>query len=236
MLSGYSAGKTKTVLKRLFKIALGVAVSLVVLFFVASTIWRFTGSNQWEYLGQKNGVKAYSLKMPGSDVRQVKGVMRVHATLGELVKLMQDPDICNDLGCTDSRTFEYVEEKLQYDYFRMPLPFPFKTREFVVMTQFYRNPRNDEVFLEVSAAPEKMPPNSCCFRVTEMNNTLRFTPLGNGEVELEYIIKSNEGGIVPDLYFNLLRPQVMFYMLPKIQEFVKRPKYQNAKFDFVEEK
>jgi hypothetical protein len=231
-----STTKARTWPKKVLKIIWIGCISLAALFFVVRLTWRFSGSNQWEFIGEQNGVKAYTLKEPGSDVKQVKGVMRLHSTMDQLVSLMQDPDICDDLGCTESRTLEWVDEQLQFDYFRLPLPFPLKTREFVVRTQYYRNPHNNEVILEVSAAPDKIPPNPCCFRVTEMNNTMRFTPLGNGEVEMEYIVKQNEGGFIPDLFVNLMRPNVMFYAMPRIREFVGRPKYQNAKFSFLAEK
>ena len=213
MIDENSVTKARTWPKKVLQIIWIGCISFAALFFVARLTWRFSGSNQWEFIGEQNGVKAYTLKEPGSDVKQVKGVMRLHSTLGQLVSLMQDPDICDDLGCTESRTLEWVDDQLQFDYFRLPLPFPFKTREFVVRTQYYRNPHNNE-----------------------MNNTMRFTPLGNGEVEMEYIVKQNEGGFIPDLYLNLMRPSVMLYAMPRIREFVTRPKYQNAKFSFLAEK
>ena len=45
----------------------------------------------------------------------------------------------------------------------------------------------------------------------------------------------NEGGFLPPLVLNLVRTRVMFVGLHKMQEFVDKPKYQQAKFDFIEE-
>jgi hypothetical protein len=235
MASEETLAKPKAWLRRLLKGLLYVSLSLVALFFVARLIWRFSGSNQWEFHGEKNGVKVYTLKEPGSDVRQVKGITRVHSTLAALVMLMKDPDICPEIGCKAAYTLERDGEQLQYDYFQMDLP-PFRPRDVLVQTYFHQNPKTKEVFFEVSAAPAKVPLNPCCFRVTDMNNTLRFTPLGNGEVEIEYLLKENEGGFVPDLYLNMVRPQIMYYGLPELQKFVNRKKYQDARFESIEEK
>ena len=236
MRNGNSIALPKAWVKRPLNILTLVSLSLVSLFFVARLIWRFSGSNQWEFVQEKNGVKVYSLKAPGLDVEQVKGIVRVRSTLAGIVKFMQDPDVCNDIGCYESKMLDRVDDQLQYFSFRYHYPFPFHAREFVVRAQFYQNPHTKEVFLEYAAAPDRVPPNDCCFRITDMNNTWRFTPLENGQVEIEYTVNMNDGGFVPDLLLNMKRPQVMFAILPRLQGLLDKEKYQSAKFDFIKEK
>ncbi len=209
-------------------------VSLIVALFVVRVVWRFSGSNQWELVGEKNGVKVYSLKVPGTDVKKFKSVFRVHSTLAGLVKYFQDPDACNDVGCSHSYIVERVDDQLEYASFRYKLPSPFHPREFVVREQFYQNPHTREILVEVAAAPDKLPPDQCCFRVTDMNNMWRLTPVGNGDVEVEYIMNMNEGGFMPDILMNIARPKILF-MMRNLQRFVGKEKYQTAKFDFVKE-
>lgn len=227
--------KPKTWGRRIAKALLLVSVSVVAVFLIAGFVWRLSGSNHWEFVGEKKGVKVYSLKAPGATLTQVKGVTRVRSSLSGLVKLMQDPEICKDLGCRDSRIVERVDDQLQYSTFRYNLPFRFRPRDFVVRTQVYQNPHTREVLLEFAAAPDKAPPNDCCFRVTDMNNMWRLTPLGNGEIEIEYVQNMNEGGFLPDLMLNMARPKIMFAMLPRMQRLVSREKYRTARFDFIKE-
>jgi len=223
--------KGKGFLKGLF----AVVVYALAFLFVAHSIWVFSGSNQWKYIGEDNGVKVYTLKAPGADLVQAKGVFRVHATLGSIVKFMQDPDTCNDVGCYDARTVERVDEHLRYDYFKIKFPPPFSPRDFMVRQQLYQSPTTKEILMEFAAAPDKTPLNNCCVRVTTMANTWRFTPLGNGEVEIEYIINMNEGGYMPDLLLNLVHPKIMA-QLPNLQKFFDKPKFKNATLDFIQEK
>ncbi|MFZ5638602.1 MAG: hypothetical protein ACOY82_18645 [Pseudomonadota bacterium] len=222
--------------RRIAKFALYAVLSAVAAYVVAGWIWRFSGSNQWEFMEEKNGVKVYSLKSPGSDSLQVKGVMRMRTTLAGLVAFMQDPTVCDDVGCTHSRMFERVDDQVQYYTFRYDFPLWFKPRDFVVKGQFHQNPKTREVVLEFDAEPDKLPLQDCCFRIADMNNTWRFIPLGNGEVEVQYTMNMDEGGFLPHLLLNNVRPGVMTGLMPELPRLVDKPKYQTAKFDFIVEK
>jgi hypothetical protein len=235
MTVAVSITKPRTSLRKILKVLWIASVCLVSLCFVAVLVWRYSGSNQWELLGDKNGVRVYTLKEPGMDLLQVKGVMRVRSTLAGLVAMNLDLSFCDEMGCKDTGVLERDDDQLQYVHFRFDLPFPFKPREFVVRTHTYQNPKTHDVLMEVSAAPDKMPPNSCCLRVTEMNNTIRFIPLGNGQVEIEYIQHLNEGGYLPFFMLNRARSELMFANLPKLQGFLDREKYKSAKYDFIKE-
>jgi len=233
MVNQETAAKPKTLSRRPLKVLWLGAIFLVGLFFIARLIWTLSGSNQWEFHSEKNGVKVYTLKEPGSTLRQVKAITRVHTTVARLVAMVRDPAVCADIGCTGARTLERVSDRLQYDYFQVGVS-PFQKREFVIEEQFHQNPQTKAVFMLVSAVPDRIPPNPCCFRVTKLSNSFKFTPLGNGEVEIEYVVNQNEGGFIPDMFLNWKRPQIM-YNLQRMQDLANRDKYQNAKFDFMEE-
>jgi hypothetical protein len=231
-----AAAKPRTWVRRFIKIVALVSVALMTLYVVVSAAWRFSGSNKWEFAEERDGVKVYTLKAPGSDLIQVKGIVRIHSTLGGVVKLLYDHTTTNDYGYHDQHTIERVDEWLQYGSFRLDLPSPFRTREFVIRSQIHQDPRTKEVLIVVAAAPDKAPLNDCCFRVTEMNNTWRFTPLENGQVEVEYVFNTNVGGFMPALLLNTQRPKFVAGVLSKLQEFLDKKKYQDAKLDFIQEK
>ena len=219
-----------------FKVLLIVVVSLVALFFVAQLIWRFSGSNQWEFVHEKNGVKIYTLKTPGMGRIQVKGTVKVRSTLSHLVRYSQDPTVCALTGCFESRMIERVDDQLQYYTFRYNFPYYYKPREYVVKAQFHQNPSNKEVLLMFAATPDKLPPDSCCFRVTDMYNTFRFTPLENGLVELEYARSMSEGLLTPDWWIGRQTIKQLTTMLSTLQGRLDKKKYQDEKFDFIKEK
>jgi hypothetical protein len=227
--------KPQSRVRRLSRVLLLVSVSLVALYCAARLIWRFSGSNEWELVRQGNGARVYSLKEPGSDLEQIKGSVRVRSTLAGAVAWLQDPDTCKDAGCYEARTVEQVDDELQYVYMRFNMPRPFRSREFVLRVHFHQIPRTREIWVEYAAAPDKAPPNACCFRVTNMNNTWRLTPLGNGEVEIEYAMNMDWGGFIPDMLSNTVRPKYQFMQLQQLQEYLNRDKYRTAKVAFIQE-
>jgi hypothetical protein len=231
-----AAAKPGTWVRRLVKVVALVSVALIALIIVASAAWRFSGSNKWEFAEERNGVKVYTLKTPGSDLIQVKGVVRLRSTLSGIMKFLLDPSTTNDYGYHEQRTIERVDDWLSYSSFRLDLPSPIQTREFVIRTQIHQDPHTKEVLIVVTAVPDKAPPNECCFRVTEMNNTWRFTPLGDGQLELEYVNNTDMGGFMPDLLMNMQRPKFVAEVLSKLQGLLDQKNYQNAKLDFIKEK
>src|SRR5215831_16720027 len=100
--------------KRLLNVLFLVSGSLLALYFGARVMWRLSGSNQWELVAEGNGAKVYTLKEPGSDLRQVKESVRVRSTLAGVVAWLQDSETCKDAGCHEPRTIEQVDDQLQY--------------------------------------------------------------------------------------------------------------------------
>ena len=230
-----AAAKPGTWVRRLAKVVALVSVALVALYVVASMAWRFSGSNQWELARDQGGVKVYTLKAPGSDLTQAKGVVQVRSTLGGLVKLMTDPSTCDGAGC-HAVSNTRVDEWLEYASFTIDLPFPFQKREFVIRSQIHQDPSTKEILVVVGPAPDKAPPNDCCFRVTNMNNTWRFTPLENGLVEMEFVYSIDVGGFVPNLLMNTMRPKRVADALLAAKDILYKKKYQDVKLDYIKEK
>jgi len=235
MTDANAVTKPKTWIRKLLKFSLLVSVALVALYCVAKLVWRFSGSNQWELVRDENGAKVYALKEPGSDLEQFKGSVRVRSTLSRAVAWLQDPDTCKDAGCVDPQMLEQVDDQLQYSSMHIRMPGFFRPREFVLRTRFHQIPTTKEIWAEYAAAPEKAPPNDCCFRVTNMNNTWRLTPLGNGELEIEYSMNMDWGGFIPDILSNSVRPKYLFVQLRQLQKYLDRAKYRDARFDFIQE-
>jgi hypothetical protein len=229
------AVKSKTWARRLAKILLSVGISLVILLFLAQLSWRFSGSNQWELIMEKNGIRVYSLKAPGSDLLQFKGIGRIHSTLPGIVAWMKDPEGCKIQGCTESHEIERVGDQLQYNYFQYDYA-PFDKRDFVIRTQFYQNPDNKEILMNVAAVADRVPRKDGFYRVTNLNNKWRLTPLENGQVEIEVENNLDPGGFVPNVMVNRGRPKSLYYILLHLEKWVADEKYQNAKFDFIKEK
>ncbi len=230
-----SVAKRKTWARRLLNGLVVVLATVAAVYFVARGVWRYSGSNQWELVHDRKGVKVYALKEPGTDLTLYKGSVQVHSTMNRAVAWLQDPDTCRDAGCVDPTTIEKVDEQLQYVSMKFNMSRYFRRREFVMRSLFHQVPQTKEIWVEYAAAPEKLPPNDCCFRVTNMANTWRLTPVGDSAIEIEYTMNMDWGGFIPDLLSNVARPKYMARNLEKLEGYLNKDKYRDVKFAFVQE-
>ncbi|TXH69130.1 MAG: hypothetical protein E6Q88_09435 [Lysobacteraceae bacterium] len=227
----------KTRPRKIFKNIFMASLCLFVAILACHFAWLFSGSGRWELLEKKDGIAVYSLKTPGIALKKFKAVMSVQSSLSAAVKIMQDPHFCDSVGCMGSEMIERVDDKLQYYYFKWAMPLFFKTRDFVVKSRFSQDPATKAVLLQITAVPERIPLSSCCFRIVDMNNSWRFIPQGNGDILIEYMVDTDQGGFFPYFLSNMAGSKFMHSVLIKTRAFFQENQdaYRDAKFDFLEE-
>lgn len=225
--------------RRLGKFALVGALLVVIVGALGQLAWMYSGSGRWEPLPDKYGVYAWYLKVPGTSLVQYRGVTRFKATLQRVVSFMRDPSVCDEIGCYNSRILEKIDVLHEYQTFTYRYPFPFKPRQFVVMEQVSQDAGNNKVMVEYLGVPYKIPPESCCVRVPHMNNKWTFTPVGDGFVEVEYLIDIYEGGLMPAFYSNSIGKASVYEAPAGLAELINSDKYinkyQNASLDYIRE-
>lgn len=201
----------------------------------AHVIWKYSGSNRWEYVGESKGVQLYKMKSPGSTLTRYKGVIRVRVPLSSATAMLLDPRVCDydPIGCFDSTQIEQIDDRSGYYRFRWRLPYLFRPREFLVKATFQQDPRTKEVFERIEAAPDRLSPSECCVRVTYMHNTWRLTPQPNGEIQVEYVVDLAPGGFFPYFLSNLGNPRFVPNALSKVGKWMQKEKYRNAKVAFL---
>ena len=218
----------------------GSALVLAILV-VAHFAWKYSGSNKWELIQEKNGVKVYALKVPGATREQFKAVGRIKTTLNQVVATMTDTsaDACKQFvpGCVggqilkpwDSQSLNVIQA------FRVDLPrTPFSSREYVIKTQFSRDPQSKWLMVECTALPGVIPPNACCVRVTDMHNSWRFTPLENGELELEFLQNADIGA--PYWLYNRITRASLSRLPAHAERVFNKEKYAHAEFAWLKER
>jgi hypothetical protein len=217
------------------RILLRVTLVLVAILVASQLAWTFSGSKEWEFLGERNGVNVYSMKVPGDNVKQFKATMRSRSRLSVMTAVMQDFEIAEEAGYIAPVMIERKSPQQFTSSMRAEMPFFFKTRELVTRVDISQDQQSKEVLVTVKAVPEAVPPDDCCVRVENMDNSWRFIPVGNGEVEMEWKVNMDQGGFVPYFLINAVFPEFMYEVPPMMQEIMNREQYQNVKFDFIQD-
>jgi len=255
MIDTNVTGTPRTRTKRVLRMLGRIAVALLIVYTAARIVWRASGSNEYELAIDRNGVKVFTLKVPGEDLRVVRAETRVRSSMAGLVALLTE--VCGEyafkppaptgligriranlfpnFGCIDGGEVHRVDGHLQYGKFRFVFPFPFRPREFVTRSDIHQDPRTGKVWIEYAAAPEQAPPDDCCVRVMRMNNFFQLTPVGKGFVEIEYVLNLDEGGFLPVWLANYTYPKFVFNILRGFPPRLAQAKYQSAKSDVIVE-
>lgn len=231
---------SKGVLRRVFSaLAIGWSIVLTIAV-VAHFAWKYSGSNRWEPVIDKNGVKIYTLKAPGSVVKRFRGVTHVKTTMSAAVAIMMQTDTkdCSDWfsGCTSVQAVQpWNPQDLSYVHlFRLKAPPPFSARETLLKARASQDPQTKAVLIEFMAMPDDLPQNACCYRVSHMHNTWRYTPLDNGEVEVEVRMNVDLG--LPYVIFNRFIPSGLYRTLSRLPAFLEDDRWQHFRYDQIKEK
>jgi hypothetical protein len=179
----------------------------------AQLAYTWSGSSKWQFVEEKQGIKLYSMKVPGENILRFLSVFRIKSTLNQAVAFMQDDDSdVSDVGFYDSKILKQDSINLRWTTWKMRFPSP--------MTD---------------ATPQMLPEDDCCVRIRKMSNSWRLIPEKNGEVEINWIINADFGGWIPYFMLNRRLAWEMFDFGSGLQEIVSRQKYIGAKTGWVEE-
>lgn len=241
--SGAIARPKQSTLRRVLKFTGYGAALLVVVIYFTNIAWKVSGSNDWQLEVEKNGVQIYSLKAPGAYNKQFRGVMRGEYTLNQLVAgLIENAtlDNCKNHipGCVDIKVIQPWNSKTMSDtvLWKLALPAPFSPRETVLRSQVSQDPQTKAVTVDIIAAPNSTPRNPDAVRLTHIQNRWKYTPVGNGQVEIEFLQDMDMGGMFPDFLLNLAGADETYVFLhDQLPGLLNRDQLRAAKYDFITE-
>jgi hypothetical protein len=221
--------------RKVWKWLLGIFLVLVAAGSAAQLTYTYSGSRQWEFVTESNGVKVYSQKIPGVNNKKFLAIYTLKASLGSVVAFMQDSDSDLDIDFDKSVELERRGPQMMVTTWRSGFPNPLSDRDFVVRHVFTQNPLNKEISYTLQSLPDLIPKNSCCVRVPRMDNSWLLMPKAGGQVEIRWFIDMDVGGFMPYFMINEAHPEIMVDFASKMQGYVSRAKYANAKQDWISE-
>ena len=222
---------------RVKKFLLGAVLTLIAVAVVAHFAWKYSGSNQWRKAGERRGVIVYAMKSPGSSVEKFKAVWKIHSRLPRFVMWASDlkTDTMKKEGLYGLRIIDRPSDLVHFVTWKQPFGRFLRPREFVTRNEYSQDPNTKALFYTVKAAPQKIPADDCCVRIEAMDNSWTLTPLKNGEIEMQWYVNMDVGGAIPYAAQNMMGPQVMLGFAPKVEGFMEAAKYQNARYDWIQE-
>jgi len=220
-----------------------VCASLVVLTFVTSKVWKSSGSGEWELELEKNGVEVFSMKSPGSSVKQYKGVMQSDYSLNHLVAgLIENStlDNCknNIPNCVDLQVLDEWDANLMSDtvLWKLELFPPLKPREILIRSHVNQDEVTKVVSVDIYGAPNRIPRNENTVRLSYIQNKWVYTPVAEGQTQIEFYQDMNMGGLFPDFLLNLAGADETYKFLhDQLPGLLNNDGLSSKKYDFIAE-
>lgn len=208
----------------------------------ADRLWKMSGSSEWKLAKEVDGVRVYTLKAPGDKLIKLKTIMVGDYSLNQLVAvhLVDDNlETCKEWipGCMQmTRIKDWDDTHYDLDMWLVDFPAPLSDRELLISTMIRQDPASKAVTVDAVALPNALPHTKGVLRVERMHNLWSFRPQANGQTEVELIQDTDMGGFFPYFMFNLITvdESVKFFSVD-LRNFLKKEKYINAKFDWIQE-
>lgn len=217
-------------------LAIAAAV-LAVGLLISHWMWVASGSNQWELAKDRDGIKVWTLKAPGTGLVKVKATTRLQSKLAGMVKLLEDLDSCSDASCYDGRVIEPLESApgryAAYVTFKFNMP-GLKPRQYVLLQRHQQDANTKELSVQLDAAPDKIAPDECCVRVSHLRNQWHIVPRDGNQLDVELIQDTDIGGL-PYFVANVGLIEGTFAIFHGMQDLMNQEKYRNARVDSVQE-
>ena len=191
---------------------------------------------QWELVKDENGIKVYLRTIPGSEIKEFKGVTNINSSLDSIVAVLDDTEACAKWvhNCKDPAKLSEISFNEGYVYQVIDFPFPVKDRDIILHSVMTQKADTKEVTVQLNAVPDYIPETKNV-RIKKSNGFYLLKPLPGGSTEVTWQHHTEPGGHVPKWLVNSLLVDTPFKTLNNLRKIVKEEKYQRARLKYSPE-
>jgi hypothetical protein len=209
----------------------GAAQALLLALFIAAPAI----GQDWTLVHSSEHLRVLQRNYAGSALDEIKGVVRVKASLNAVMALLKDAPfnqhwVYRSGGARILKESGYAQA---YVYGVVDAPLPMSDRDTVVRFDYQQNPVTKEITVTITNEPAFIAPQPGLVRVPDMGGHWHLKPLKDGWVEITYQIYGDPGGWIPAWLANHAAVLSVKHSLTNLIGVVGR--YANARSEFVAE-
>jgi hypothetical protein len=182
--------------------------------------------DDWKLEKQKEGISIFNRKSEGSKLKEFKGVVRVKASVQEILTYINDASKHEKFMYKCKRGSVKVVKKVNptdfYTYMVIETPWPASERDVITHYSISKPDKTGAVTITLRGVPDLLPQEEGKVRVPMMKGYWKLVPLPNGETEIIHQALSAPGGNVPESLANSASVDAPFSMLLKLKELVEK--------------
>lgn len=184
---------------------------------------------KWEIKTQKEGITVYSRALPNSNLKELKMTSTATSTLSAFLTIL-DVIQTNPDWLDGSFEVTRLEEKPSGEKINRTIidfPFPVSDRDLISSAKISQDPDTKVVTVLSEAVEGVQKPTDDYVRMPLFLSRWVLTPNGKGELDIEYFLRSDPGGSIPNWVTNMLSSVGPFKTFKAIKENLKN--YQQEK-------
>lgn len=222
----------------MIKLALNLAWTAVLISCFGSTAtaqWK-DADLDWTLKRDRDGIRIFLTKVPGSKFRAILSIMEVEASTSQLAALVMDLDNCPNWAamCKSAEIVEQISAAECYVHSINDAPFPVRDRDIVAHVQWSYDKQTGNVSMRSDAAPGRLPKRKGIVRVQYASSEWHFTPQSNGMVLVENYAHVDPTGNVPAWLTNLLIVDSPYQSLKNMRKLLSTGAYSDAEVGFIQ--
>jgi len=194
-------------------------------------------NENWKLVKNKEGIKAYTREVEGSDIKQVRVYANVKSNLTALVAIVRDVSSHTKwiYRCKTAKNLKTVSETEHYYYNESEAPWPVSNRDIITHAVIKQNKKTKIVKIISIGMPHFIKEIDGIVRIQKLNAQWKFTPKLNGTVDIAFTLLIDLGGALPAWIVNMAIADGPFETVLNMKKEVQKEKYQQTKYSFIEE-
>lgn len=199
----------------------------ILLFLILSA--GLSAQDGWYTEFTKNGITVYTRAVPGSDIKEFKGIGVIDAPADVVNNVLDDiPNLANWMpDCLVSRIVEKKSNDFMILYQVIKTPWPLNSRDFTFETRITKD--KEKIIRTVKAVPHpSYPPTGNYVRITNMTGQWTLIRQDNNTKTLAiYQIKTDPAGNIPVAIANTTSKKLPYETLLRLKQQVNNSRYRN---------
>ncbi len=205
----------------------------LILAFICSIMSTRSVNAQWELAKDKDGIKVFLRTIPGSKIKEFKGITKINSSLDSILAVLYDTEACPKWihNCKDPLKLSEISFYEGYVYQVIDFPFPVKDRDLVLHSVMTQDANTKEVTIKLTAVADYVS-ETRNVRIKKSDGFYLLKPLPDGYIEVTWQHHTEPAGNIPKWIVNSLLVDTPFKTLNNLREIVKKEKYQRARLRY----
>ena len=228
-------------------ISLRIVLFTVLLIFSSSYLNARKLDENWRVVKEdkENNITIYYRTLETGNT-EFKGITYIRVSLNSFIALINDFDKMPEWAYRTEKVVKLrqISDKEAYVYTIHPMPWPFMSRDSVLLSHIDQNPQTFVVTVKGRAVPDYIPLNEDYVRISSGESFWQLTPKGNDTIEVVFQGYGEPGGSLSESVFTsaIFHSLVKFYLwklpyktLKKMRQQIQNEKYHKKRFSFIQE-